>query len=795
MNQKALRTLEYDKIIETLTGYAFSAAAKEQCKNLLPMTELSAIREAQRQTKDALSRIFKKGSLSFSGIHPFGASLKRLEIGGALSIPEFLQLSSLLEAARRAKAFGRAERDDLPADSLDGFFSALEPLTPLNDEIKRCILSEDEISDDASRTLKSIRRSIHGMNERIRSQMNKVMSQASNSGYLQDAVITMRDGRYCLPVKAEAKNQVSGMIHDQSQSGSTLFIEPASVVNLNNELKELFLKEAKEIEVILANLSVRVSEYATAVADDYRILTTLDFIFAKAQLAKQHNGVAPLFNTDGRIRIRKGRHPLLDPKKVVPIDVTLGDTFDLLIITGPNTGGKTVSLKTVGLLALMGQAGLHIPANDRSELAVFEDVFADIGDEQSIEQSLSTFSSHMTNIVSILKNATEKSLVLFDELCAGTDPTEGAALAISILSKLHEQRIRTMATTHYSEIKVYALSTEGVENACCEFSVETLSPTYRLLIGIPGKSNAFAISGKIGLDPALIEDAKSRITESEADFEDLIADLEHSRVTIEREQNEINAHKQEIAALKKKLEQKQERMDQSRDKILKEAREQALAILQEAKDFADESIRKFNKFGQSHASASEMEKERARLRGKLNDTGQHLSPKKDAAAQNKKPPKTLRPGDLVKVLSMNLKGTVHSLPNAKGDLYVQMGILRSLVNINDLVLLEDETPSYSQKRSKSGTGSLKVNKTASISAEINLIGKTTDEAVALLDKYLDDAYIARLPSVRIVHGKGTGALRNAVQKHLRRQSYIKSFRLGELGEGDAGVTIAEFKNE
>ena len=504
MNQKALRTLEYDKIIETLTGYAFSAAAKEQCKNLLPMTELSAIREAQRQTKDALSRIFKKGSLSFSGIHPFGASLKRLEIGGALSIPEFLQLSSLLEAARRAKAFGRAERDDLPADSLDGFFSALEPLTPLNDEIKRCILSEDEISDDASRTLKSIRRSIHGMNERIRSQMNKVMSQASNSGYLQDAVITMRDGRYCLPVKAEAKNQVSGMIHDQSQSGSTLFIEPASVVNLNNELKELFLKEAKEIEVILANLSVRVSEYATAVADDYRILTTLDFIFAKAQLAKQHNGVAPLFNTDGRIRIRKGRHPLLDPKKVVPIDVTLGDTFDLLIITGPNTGGKTVSLKTVGLLALMGQAGLHIPANDRSELAVFEDVFADIGDEQSIEQSLSTFSSHMTNIVSILKNATEKSLVLFDELCAGTDPTEGAALAISILSKLHEQRIRTMATTHYSEIKVYALSTEGVENACCEFSVETLSPTYRLLIGIPGKSNAFAISRKLGLPEHLV---------------------------------------------------------------------------------------------------------------------------------------------------------------------------------------------------------------------------------------------------------------------------------------------------
>ncbi len=795
MNQKALHTLEYDKIIETLTGYAYSAAAKEQCQNLLPMADVSAIREAQRQTEDALTRIFRKGSLSFAGIHPFGASLKRLEIGGTLSIPEFLQLSTLLEAARRAKAFGRRERDDTPPDSLEGFFTALEPLTSLNDEIKRCILSEDEISDDASRTLKSIRRSIQGMNERIRSQMNKVMSQASNNGFLQDTVITMRDGRYCLPVKAEAKNQVSGMIHDQSSSGSTLFIEPASVVNLNNELKGLFLKEAKEIEVILANLSIQVSEYALAISDNYRLLTTLDFIFAKAQLAKLHNGVAPLFNTDGRIHIRKGRHPLLDPKKVVPIDVTLGDTFDLLIITGPNTGGKTVSLKTVGLLTLMGQAGLHIPANDRSELAVFEEVFADIGDEQSIEQSLSTFSSHMTNIVSILKNASEKSLVLFDELCAGTDPTEGAALAISILSKLHTQRIRTMATTHYSEIKIYALSTDGVENACCEFSVETLSPTYRLLIGIPGKSNAFAISGKIGLDPALIEDAKSRITESEANFEDLLADLEHSRTTIEREQNEINAHKQEIAALKQKLEQKQARIDQSRDKIIKEAQKQALAILKDAKDFADESIRNFNKFGQSHVPASEMEKERTHLRSKMSDTEKQLSPKKDSSAQNKKPPQKLRIGDSVKVLSMNLKGTVHTLPNAKGDLYVQMGILRSLVNLNDLVLLEDETPSYGKKPGKSGTGKLQMGKSASISAELNLIGKTTDEAIALLDKYLDDAYIAHLPSVRIVHGKGTGALRSAVQKHLKRQKYIKSFRLGEMGEGDAGVTIAEFKNE
>ncbi|MBO5372224.1 MAG: endonuclease MutS2 [Lachnospiraceae bacterium] len=793
MNKKALKTLEYHKIIDTLTEFAYSSSAKEKCRNLLPMTDLSDIELAQKQTDDALLRLFQKGSLSFAGIHPVGASLKRLEIGGSLSITELLQISSLLEVARRAKAFGRTDRDENTADSLETLFDTLEPLTPLNEEIKHCILSEDEISDDASSTLKSIRRSIQGMNERIRTQMNKVMGQASANGYLQDSVITMRDGRYCLPVKAEAKNQVSGMIHDQSSSGSTIFIEPAAVVNLNNELKELFLKEAKEIEVILANLSALVYEQAAFINDNYKVLTELDFIFAKAQLAKVHNGVSPIFNTQGRIRIRKGRHPLLDPKKVVPIDVILGDTFDLLIITGPNTGGKTVSLKTVGLLTLMGQAGLHIPANDRSELAVFEDVFADIGDEQSIEQNLSTFSSHMTNIVSILAQANEHSLVLFDELCAGTDPTEGAALAISILSRLHEQGIRTMATTHYSEIKVFALSTEGVENACCEFSVETLSPTYRLLIGIPGKSNAFAISGKIGLPADLIEDAKGRITESEASFEDLLSDLEHSRITIEKEREEIKAYKAEIASLKQKLEQKQERIDSSRDKILREANEQALTILQEAKTMADETIRNMNKYGQMHAPVSEMEKERAKLRNKMSDAEKKLAQKKESAAYNPKVPKKLQIGDSVKVLSMNLKGTVHTLPNAKGDLSVQMGILRSTVNIKDLVLLEDDTSPTSKNYNKTGAGKIKMSKSASVSTEIKLLGKTTDEAIALLDKYLDDAYIAHLPSVRIVHGKGTGALRAAVHKHLKRQKYIKSFHLAEFGEGDAGVTIAEFK--
>ena len=604
----------------------------------------------------------------------------------------------------------------------------------------------------------------------------------------------MRDGRYCLPVKAEAKSLVPGMIHDQSSTGSTLFIEPMAVVNLNNEYKELQLREQEEIEVILAGLSNLTASYATQLLADYELLTELDFIFARAAFAQTYNGVAPLFNDDGRIHIRKGRHPLLDPKKVVPIDVRLGEDFRLLIVTGPNTGGKTVSLKTVGLLTLMGQSGLHIPASERSELGIFDEVFADIGDEQSIEQSLSTFSSHMVNIIRILEQVNDRSLVLFDELCAGTDPTEGAALAISILSKLHLYGARIMATTHYSELKVYALSTPGVENACCEFDVATLSPTYRLLIGIPGKSNAFAISEKLGLPSDLITDAKGRISKSEGDFEDLIADLEKSRSTIEREQLEINQYKAEIESLKEKLEQKQERLDSSRDKILREANEQAYNILKEAKDVADETIRNFNKYGKAGAPVSEMEKERTKLRGKMDKAAQKMSEQKKASVPNHNVPKKLRIGDSVKVISMNLKGTVHSLPNARGDLYVQMGILRSLVNINDLILLEEDAAPGTKKFQKTSAGKIKMSKSASVSTEINLIGKTTDEAIPLLDKYLDDAYLAHLPSVRIVHGKGTGALRNAVQAHLKRLKYVKSFHLGEFGEGDAGVTIAEFKD-
>lgn len=794
MNQKVYHTLEYYKILDMLAGYASCEETRKRALALTPITDAAEIEHLQQTTSDALSRLYKGSGISFAGIHNVNASLKRLDIGGSLNTTELLHICSLLEVAKRAKAYDRSDRADDKTDSLSPLFSQIEPLSPLLEEIKRCVIGEDEIADDASPALFKIRKSIRGMNDRIHAQLTNLMNNTTTRNFLQDAVITMRDGRYCLPVKAEAKTSVPGMVHDQSSSGSTLFIEPMAVVNLNNELRELFLKEQDEINVILADLSNRVAENANGIRQDYSVLAELDFIFAKAQLAKSYNGVAPIFNEEGRIHIRKGRHPLLDTKKVVPIDVRLGEDFRQLIVTGPNTGGKTVSLKTVGLLTLMGQSGLHIPAADRSELAIFHEIFADIGDEQSIEQSLSTFSSHMTNIVKILDQADDRSLCLFDELCAGTDPTEGAALAISILHKLHQYGATTMATTHYSELKVYALSTPGVENACCEFNVETLSPTYRLLIGIPGKSNAFAISSKLGLAANIIDDAKSRLSDKDVDFEDMLANLEASRITIEKEQLEIKKYKAEVENLKKKLTDKNEKLDARRDEILRKANEEAVQILKEAKDLADETIRNFNKYGQGQAPMSKMEKERSKVRDKMNKSEKNLSMKKKEMI-NHKVPKKLRIGDSVKVLSMNLKGTVHTLPNAKGDLYVQMGILRSLVNINDLVLIDDESTSPIAKKYGGGSssGKIKMSKSASVSTEINLIGMTVDEAIAHLDKYLDDAYIAHLPSVRIVHGKGTGALRSAVHAHLKRQKYVKSFRLGEAGEGDAGVTIAEFE--
>ena len=835
MNQKALKTLEYTKIITQLESHAASPLGKSLCRELSPSSDLEEIRTRQAQTTDAVNRVRLKGSVSFSGLREIGGSLKRLEIGSSLSIPELLSISSVLTVASRAKAYGRRDTEDPPVftprfpgqkppkqaevaeyvpDSLDPLFQSIEPLTPLNNEIKRCILSEDEIADEASPGLSRVRRSIKAAADHIHTQLNSILN--SHRTYLQDAVITMRDGRYCLPVKAEYKNQVSGMVHDQSATGSTLFIEPMAIVKLNNEIRELEIQEQKEIEAVLASLSNEAAPHIEELRLNMELLAQLDFIFAKAALSRQYRCSAPVFNDKGRIHIKDGRHPLLDPQKVVPINIWLGKNFDLLIVTGPNTGGKTVSLKTVGLFTLMGQAGLHIPAWEGSELAVFDEVFADIGDEQSIEQSLSTFSAHMTNIVSILQQADSRSLCLFDELGAGTDPTEGAALAIAVLSFLHNMKCRTMATTHYSELKVFALTTPGVENACCEFSVETLQPTYRLLIGIPGKSNAFAISKKLGLPDFIIEDAKSHLEAKDESFEDLLASLETSRVTIEKEQEEIRSYKEEIAQLKSRLTQKEERLDERKDKLIRNASEEAQRILREAKETADQTIREINRLASESGVGKELEAQRAKLREQIKKTDDKLAVKAKGPSQPISP-KKLKIGDGVKVLSMNLKGTVSTLPDAKGDLFVQMGILRSRVNIRDLELIREDDISatlgdgssrtyggtaagskakktFSQaKGNGSGSGQIRMSKSFSVGTEVNLIGMTTDEAVPAMEKYLDDAYLAHMPSVRVVHGRGTGALKNACHKRLRQLKYVKDFRLGEFGEGGTGVTIVTFK--
>lgn len=792
MNQKALSSLEYPKIIERLIEKASSPMGKELCRKLQPSTDINKIRLMQTQTKDALTRLFQKGSVSFGSVKDIRGSLKRLEIGSSLGIMEILSVCALLENTSRVKAYSRGDRSDLPSDSLDSMFEQLAPLTPLSSEIRRCILSEDEISDDASPALRQVRRNMKVTNDRIHTQLSGLVNGNART-YLQDSVITMRNGRYCIPVKAEYKGQVPGMIHDQSSTGSTLFIEPMAVVKLNNDMRELELQEQKEIEIILAGLSEQIAEEREAIALNLELMVQLDFIFARAGLAMDMNGSEPVFNEEGRVLLKKARHPLISKKKVVPIDIRLGDDFDLLIITGPNTGGKTVSLKTVGLLTLMGQAGLHIPALDRSELAIFHEIYADIGDEQSIEQSLSTFSSHMTNIVSFLEKADSRSLVLFDELGAGTDPTEGAALAISILSYLHDKGIRTMATTHYSELKVYALSTPGVENACCEFSVETLRPTYRLLIGIPGKSNAFAISSKLGLSDQIIERAKEQISEQDESFEDVLSSLEENRVTIENERLEIARYKEEIKTLKAQLESRQEKLDAQRDRILRQANEEAHKVLEEAKEYADQTMKLFHKFQKNNVDTSAVERERQELRKRMNKAEKNMSDRQETKKPKKQlTAKDIRPGDSVKVLSMNLKGTVGSRPDSKGFLFVQMGIIRSKVHLSDLELVDEPvitTPSLQ----KTGAGKIRMSKSASVSTEINLLGRTVDEAIAELDKYLDDAYIAHLKSVRIVHGKGTGALRKGIHDYLRRQKHVSSFRLGEFGEGDAGVTIVDFK--
>lgn len=790
MNNKALKTLEYNKITDRLASHASSEPGIKLCRELQPMMDMDEINSALKQTSDAVSRIFRHGSISFAGLKDIRPLTKALEVGSALGMSELLDICSLLKVAAGARRYGVSE--DEAADSLSGLFNAIYDIADVRREIERCILSEDEIADDASAELKNIRRQMRICTERIRTELNSMLN-GSDRTYLQEAVITTRGGRYCIPVKAEYKSQVPGMVHDQSKAGSTFFIEPMSVVRLNNEIREYEVKESEEIAKILASLSAMAGNYTAELDADYDILSQLDFIFAKAKLSFEYKGSEPIMNTRGYINIRKGRHPLIDSRKVVPIDVSIGDEYSELIITGPNTGGKTVTLKTIGLFSLLGQSGLHIPAADNSELTVFNDIFADIGDEQSIEQSLSTFSSHMKNIIEILAKADSNSLVLFDELCAGTDPTEGAALAISILTSLHKLRVTTVATTHYSELKIFALSTEGVQNACCEFDVATLAPTYRLLIGIPGKSNAFAISGKLGLPQYIIDDAKESLASEDVAFEDVISDLEKSRVTIEREKLELEEYKKEVEDLKNQLKAKNERLDERSDNILQKAREEASAILREAKETADDAIRKLNKANAAGMSVAELEKQRQRIKDNINKVDKGRVLKSQAPARQHKA-SDFHIGDRVHVASLNLDGTVHTLPNQKGELNVTIGIMNYNVNMSDLTIIEEASEMRKLKQKSSGIGKLKMSKTASISPEINLIGMTSDEAIMTLDKYLDDAFLSHISPVRIVHGKGSGILRNAVHNYLKRQKHVKSFRLGSFGEGDYGVTIVEFKD-
>ncbi len=793
MNQKSLKILEYDKIIKMLTSYAGSVMGKKLCEELTPTSDLNTILSMQEETGAALLRIYRQGNLSFLGVEDVKPSLLRLNMGASLNTTELLSVSKLLSCVQTAISYCKIDERTEFADALTYLFESLTPLTHLYQDITRCILSPDEIADDASPALKDIRRNIKGINAKVHQQLTQLIASSKNQSMLQDSLVTMRNGRYCVPVKAEYKSQFQGLIHDQSSTGSTLFIEPLGVVNLNNELRDLEGKEQNEIERILSLLSEKVSLEQDSIKRNLEILTKLDFIFARAQLAKSYDGVMPEYNKEGILRIKRGRHPLLDKKTVVPINIELGDTFSMLLITGPNTGGKTVSLKTAGLFSLMGQSGLFLPALEGTSLCVFDDVFADIGDEQSIEQSLSTFSSHMTNIVSIMNQATEQSLILFDELGGGTDPTEGAALAISILSHLHAQGIRTIATTHYSELKLFALSTEGIENACCEFDIESLRPTYRLLIGIPGKSNAFAISSKLGLPSYIIEAAKGQIDQSAQDFEALLSDLEQSKITIQKEEEEILAYKEELEMLRADLKQSKEDLNNKKATIIREAKEEALSILSEAKEIADESIKKYQQWVQNPkaANAKTMEAQRGKLRDQMNKSSKDLLEQKKRK-KGAHSASDFKIGDKVHVFSLSMDGIVQSLPDNKGNISVQMGILRSFVSIEDCEIL-DEAVITTPTIKRTSKGKVSMNKSASIRPEINVLGKTVDEAVAILDKYLDDAYLSHLPQVTIIHGKGTGALRAGIQNYLKKLKYVKSYRAGSFGEGEMGVTIVEFK--
>lgn len=786
MNSKTLRVLEFNKIIDKLRQYASSDLGKAIVDKLEPSTDINEIKLNQRETSEAVSMILKKGSLGLGGLRNVGEYIKRVNISGVLNIEELLHIGDFLRVSRRAKDYAKSESKNDSFPVLEPQFNSIETVADLEREIERCIPSPTEVADDASRALREIRRNIKIANDRIKEQLNSIIHSNTYKNMLQEAVITIRNERYCVPIKQEYKNAFAGLIHDQSATGATVFIEPISIVQLNNKIKELHNKEKIEVERILALLSAKVAENGDVILANADILAHIDFVFAKAELSIKMNGTEPKFNTKGYVNIKKARHPLLDSATVVPTNIYIGGKFNTLLITGPNTGGKTVSLKTLGLFTLMGQAGLHISAFDNSELAVFDDVFADIGDEQSIEQSLSTFSGHMTNIVSILNSVTPNSLVLIDELGAGTDPTEGAALAISIIKYLHAFGARTAVTTHYSELKVFALTTDGIENASCEFDVETLRPTYRLLIGVPGKSNAFAISQRLGLPEHIINEAKEVLSHEDIRFEDIITDLEISRKSLVIEQEKAEEYRKEAQRLRSEAQKQRNKLDEQREKIIRQANEKARAIISDAKDEADAIIKEMRKLQKEGINAKTLEEQRSKLKEKMSKAESKLVDKK-----NYKVPDKLVKGDRVKIHSLNQSGIVSVPPNKNGDVVIKAGIMTVTVNIKDLSLdTNEEQLTYQPKKY---ANNISRRKRSNVSAEVDLRGMMALEALDKLDKYLDDVYLAGLSPVTIIHGKGTGALRKAVHEYLRTNPRVKSYRLGQYGEGEAGVTVVEMK--
>ena len=789
MEEKTLKILEYDKILERLSAYATSEAGREYCLRLTPSSNFRHLSLWQKNTTDACTRIRLSGhSVSFRGLKDIPDTLKRIDMGASLSIPELLAVGAVLTVSDRVKRFDAYDEGD--EDSLSEMFGMIEPLNDTNRNLQRCIIDEETIADDASPGLFSIRKRM----QKAESDIHDTMAARLNSSreYLTDAVITLRDGRYCLPVKAEYKSKVPGIVHDTSSTGLTLFIEPMAVVNLNNELRELAGEELKEIERILSELSSSLMPYTDTIADNIKLLKKLDMIFAKALYSNDIDGTEPKFSRDKSIDFKEARHPLIDKEKAVPVNVRLGSDFGLLIITGPNTGGKTVSLKTVGLLTLMAQSGLHIPAAEGSVAGIYKNVFADIGDEQSIEQSLSTFSSHMTNTVHILNEADTDCLCLFDELGSGTDPTEGAALGIAILDFLHNMKVNTMATTHYAELKIYALETPGVENACCEFDVETLKPTYKLLIGVPGRSNAFAISERLGLPQYIIDEARRRIDTENESFETVIRQLNEDRIGAEKAREDADKYRLESEKLRNRLKEREEKLEKNRDKIINEAKQEAQRILKEAKETADSAIKNINQL-KSVEDYARAEKERERLRKNLKDTASKGGFGEKGPSQPVSP-KKIKVGDMVRVMPMGgVTAEVMSLPDKDNNISVRIGFMQSRVSVRDVEFAGNANVQASkpkQPAKKSGSYSPKA---LTVSHELNLIGMTTDEARPVLEKYLDDAYLAHMDQVRIVHGRGTGALKNMVHERLKKIKYVDSFRLGVFGEGDTGVTIVKFK--